>query len=136
MSEQRTQRLRNQLIAYDDAGRSLSFEDLVRILIILSGCKCHDLSRYICGKLLLARCALNFNVIAPLALPEAYELHRNDLCALMKELIEGMLSVRARLTVDDRTCLIIQLFSETVHMLTVGLHVKLLKMCRESAEGL
>ena len=77
VSEQRTQRLRNQLISDDDAGRSLSFEDLIRILVILSGCKCHDLSRYICGKLLLARCALNFNIIAPLALPETDELHRN-----------------------------------------------------------
>ena len=54
----------------------------------------------------------------------------------MEQLVEGMLSVCSRFTEDNRSGYIVKSLTETVHALTVGLHVKLLQMCREAAQGL
>ena len=128
--------LRDQLVSNDDAGRSSACEILVRILIVFAECERDDLSCDVCREFLLACGALDIQIVVHLVVLEADELHRNDLCALMKQLVEGMLSVCAGLAVDDRACLIVDRFAEAVNALAVGFHVKLLQMCRETAQSL
>ena len=67
---------------------------------------------------------------------EERELQWDDVCSLMEQLVEGMLSVCSRFTKDNRSCYIVKSLTETVHALTVGLHIKLLQMCRETAQCL
>ena len=47
-----------------------------------------------------------------------------------------MLSVCSRLTEDHWTCWVINRLTKTVYRLTIGLHIKLLQMCRETAQCL
>ena len=90
--KQGAERLRIQLFADDDAeGRPPSkfccgFHPLLHW-------QSHDLRRNVRAELLLARAVLNDNVGADLAVLKADELQRNNICSLMEELIEGVLSV-------------------------------------------
>ena len=54
----------------------------------------------------------------------------------MQKLVEGVLSVCSRLTEDHRACDVIDGLSVPVDVLSVGFHVQLLEMGRESGEGL
>ena len=47
-----------------------------------------------------------------------------------------MLSVCSRLTEENWTCWVINRLTKTVHRLTIGLHIKLLQVCRETAQCL
>ena len=136
MGKDRAYRFRSELIADDDAGRSVACEELISVLIVLAACKCHDLCCHICTELLLAGAVLDHNICLSLALLKADELKRNDVGALVEQLVEGMLSVGTRLTEDHRTCLIIHRLSVAVYALAVGFHIKLLQMCRETAQSL
>jgi len=64
-------------------------------------------------------------------LPEADEVHRDELGALVDELVEGVLAVRARLAPDDRSGLTVDRSAREVDALSVALHVPLLKVGRE-----
>ena len=79
---------------------------------------------------------LDHYVCVHLVALEAYELQWDDVCSLMEQLVEGMLSVCSRFTEDNRSGYIVKSLTETVHAFTVGLHVKLLQMCREAAQCL
>ena len=134
--KERAERLGIEVIARDDAGRTAAGECLVGILVVLAACKCHDLCCNVSAELLLAGAALDDNVHARLVLFEADELHGNDVCALVEQLIEGVLAVRAGLAEDDRACGIVHGLAETVDGLAVGFHIQLLQMCREAAQSL
>ena len=121
-----SERLRVHLLTNDDAGWTSTLEILVAVLVGFAACECHDLSCDICAELLLACAVLDHNICADLAVLKADKLKRYDVCALMQQLVERMLSVRARLAEDHRSCRVVYRLTETVHRLTVGLHVKLL----------
>src|SRR5207253_6515658 len=65
---------------------------------------------------------------------EADEVARDQLRALVDELVEGVLAVRARLTPDDRARLIVDRAPLEVDALAVGLHVELLQIRGEAGE--
>ena len=121
-----SERLWVYLLTDDDAGWTSALEILVAVLIGFAACECHDLSCDICAELLLACAVLDHNICADLAVLKADKLKRYDVCALMQQLVERMLSVRARLAEDHRSCRVVYRLTETVHRLTVGLHIKLL----------
>ena len=131
--QQRTQSFRIQLITDDDAGGTSALEILVAVVICFTAGESYDLCSYVSAKLLLAGAALDIYICADLAVSETYKLQRNDVCSLMQQLVEGMLSVGSGLTEEYRTCHIVHRLTETVYRFTVGLHVTLLKMCREAA---
>ena len=54
----------------------------------------------------------------------------------MKQLIEGMLSIGSRLTEKHGTGRIVDRLAKTVHRFSVGFHIRLLQMCRETAQCL
>ena len=56
----------------------------------------------------------------------------DEFCALMNELIKGVLPVCARLSPDDVTCLVIYIFACAVHRFSITLHKCLLQISRES----
>ena len=114
MSEDGAECFRCQLVSYDDAGRSAACEILILVVIVLAACKCNDLSSYVGGKLLLAGRILDYHVIIHLIILETDELERDNICALMEQLIEGMLTVRAGLTEDDRSCNVVDRLAEAV----------------------
>src|SRR5262249_60132826 len=64
------------------------------------------------------------------------EVARDKLRALMDELIEGVLSVGARFTPDDGASRDVDHFAVTVNVLTVTLHVALLKVSGETVHVL
>src|SRR6266511_1943356 len=64
------------------------------------------------------------------------EVARNELGALMDELIEGMLPVGARLTPDDGAGRDVYRLAVTVDVLAVALHVALLKVGGETVHVL
>ena len=132
MCQQSAEGCRCQLVADDDAGRSAALEILILVIILLSAGKGHDLRCDIGAELLLAGAVLNCYIVLTLTVLKANELKRNNICSLVKELIEGVLSVGSGLTEDDGTCNVINGLSESVNALTVGLHVKLLKVSRET----
>ena len=136
VGKQRTQRFRRQFLADNDAGGAVPGEVLVPVFVLLAAGKSHDLSRHVGAQLLLAGAALNHNVRFRLALLKADELQRDDIRSLVKQLIEGMLSVGAGFAEDHRPCHINHRLAEAVHALAVGFHVKLLQMGREPAQRL
>ena len=133
VSKKGTKSLRCKLLTNDDTGRTAALEVFVQVLIFLAAGKSYDLSSNICTKFLLACAVLYININAELALLKADELKRNDVGSLVEKLIERVLSVCSWLTEDDRSCYIINRFTETVYGFTVGLHITLLKMCRKTA---
>ena len=136
MCQQRTQSFRIQLITDDDAGGTSALEILVAVVICFTAGESYDLCSYVSAKLLLAGAALDIYICADLAVSETYKLQRNDVCSLMQQLVEGMLSVGSGLTEEYRTCHIVHRLTETVYGFTVGLHICLLQMCRETAQSL
>ena len=67
----------------------------------------------------------------------ADEVAGDDLGALVDELVEGVLAVRAGLAPDDRAGLVIgDLLAVAIHGLAVGLHVALLEVGREAGHVL
>ena len=136
VSKESAEGLGSELLAGDDAGRTSARERLVGVLIILAACERHDLCYDVCAELLLAGAALDDNIHACLVLFESYELHGNNVCALVKQLIERVLSVGSGLTEDDRTCGIVDGLAEAVDGLAVGFHIQLLQVCREAVESL
>ena len=121
------------MIPDNDAGRAASRKVLVPVLILLPTGESDNLSRHIGAQLLLAGAALDHHIRADLAVPKPDELQRHNGCALMEQLIEGMLPVSSRLAKDHRAGLVIHRLAETVHRLAVGFHVQLLQVGRETA---
>ena len=136
MRKQSPAAFRCQLFPDDDAGRALTVKALVRILICFTESKGHHLGRDIGAELGLAGTALDFYILFILAFLKTDELERNDVRTLVQELIEGVLSVRARLAKQNRACLVVYGFAKTVHRFAVGLHIHLLQMSREAAQRL
>lgn len=68
-------------------------------------------------------------------LGKTYELNGDD-SALMEELEETVLSVGTGLSKVDDCCLILNLFSFRVYSLAIALHVQLLDVRGELAQGL
>lgn len=66
---------------------------------------------------------------------EAYEFHGRD-PALMEELEEAVLSIGAGLAKIDNSSLVVDDISLGVHSFAVALHVQLLDVGRELAQGL
>ncbi len=64
------------------------------------------------------------------------EVARNHLGALMDELVEGMLAVRARFAPEDRTRLVVHALRVAIDGLAVGFHVGLLEVGGEAVEVL
>ncbi len=136
MSEQRAEHFRRQLVRHNDRRRTAAREELVPVHVVLAAGERDDLRRDVRGQLLLAGRALDHHVVVHLVLSEADELQRDDIGALVEQLIEGMLAVRAGLAEDDRTGHVIDRLAETVHRLAVRLHVELLQMSREAGQRL
>ena len=136
MREQCAERAGSQLVADDDAGRTAALEILVFILVLLAARERHNLRCNVCTELLLAGCAFNDDIRADLVLLKAYELERDDGLALMEQLIEGVLAVRAGFAEDHRSGDVVNGFAKTIDGLAVRLHVYLLQMCREAGERL
>jgi len=65
-------------------------------------------------------------------LPERDEVAGNEVCALMKQLIEGMLPVGARFAPVDWTGLVVHGRSGKRDVLAIALHRQLLKVGRET----
>ncbi len=136
MREQRAENLRGQLVGHDDGRRAVALEVLVPVVAVLAACECDDLGRNVRGELLLAGRALDHHVVVHLVVLEADELQRDDVGALVEQLVEGVLAVRAGLAEDDRAGHVVDRLAEAVHGLAVGLHVKLLQMSREAGQSL
>ena len=136
MSQQRAKRFRSKLFADDDAGGTAAFKTLVGVFILLAAGKGHNLGCNIGAQLLLAGAALDIHIHARLVPAEAHKLQRHNICALVQELIEGVLPVGAGFTEDNGAGRIVDRLAEAVDMLTVGFHVELLQMRREAAECL
>ena len=66
----------------------------------------------------------------------ADEVGRDELRALMDELIEGVLAIGARLAPDHRTCGVLDRRALARHALAVALHVALLQIGRQIAQRL
>ena len=136
MSQQRAKRFRGKLFADDDAGGTAAFKTLVGVFILLAAGKGHNLGCNIGAQLLLAGAALDIHIHARLVPAEAHKLQRHNICALVQELIEGVLPVGAGFTEDNGAGRIVDRLAEAVDMLAVGFHVELLQMRREAAERL
>ena len=67
---------------------------------------------------------------------EPNELERNDVRSLMEELIERMLSVRARLAEYDRSGFIVQWFAGAIDRFSVRFHIELLEVRGKSGQPL
>ena len=130
--KQCAERFGRQLIADDDGGRTVACKVLVRIFIILAAGEGHDLRYDIGTELLLGSAVLDDDVGRHLALAEADELQRDDIGALVQELIEAVLSVGAGLTEDNGAGLVLDPLSEAVYGFSVRLHVCLLQMSGET----
>ena len=61
-------------------------------------------------------------------LVKADEVTGIEFCALVDELVERMLRICAGLSPDDRSCLVVLLSTLEIDMLSVTLHIKLLKV--------
>jgi hypothetical protein len=62
------------------------------------------------------------------------EISGNELGPLMKQLVEGVLSVRSWLTKQDRTSGVLDILATAGDCLSVGLHGQLLEVCRKPVE--
>eukprot|EP00128_Syssomonas_multiformis_P005248 Colp12_sorted_trinity150504_noHs@27928 len=60
------------------------------------------------------------------------EVARDELGALMDELVESVLAVGARLAPNDRASLVVHLLPSASHKLAVGLHITLLEVGRKT----
>ena len=129
VSEQSAEGFGIQGVADDNAGGASACECLVGVLIVFAAGKGHDLGHDVCAQLFLAGAALDVDIHADLAVFVADELHRDDVCALVQKLIEGVLAVGAGLTEDDGAGHVVDGLAETVDGFAVGLHVELLKVC-------
>ena len=136
MRQDRAQALRCDLVAYDNGRRPAAREILVGVLIVLAAGERHDLGRYVGGQLLLAGAAFDDDIILHLVVLEAQELDGNNVCALMQELIEGVLAVGAGLAEDHGAGHIVNGLAEAVDALAVGFHIQLLQVGREADQGL
>ena len=126
MGQKRSQSLRSQLLADNDAGGTSARKVLVAVLVRLAACKGNNLSRHIGAQLLLAGSVLNHHIRTDLIVLKSDELERNNGGSLVEQLIERVLSVGSRLTEDHWTGLITHSLAEAVHAFAVGLHVQLL----------
>ena len=136
MGEQCANGFRSESLSNDDAGRTVAGELLIVVLVVPAAGECHDLRNHVRAKLLLAGAALDVYVNAELALLKADELQGNDVGSLMKQLVEGVLAVGTGLAEENGAGRVAYGLAEAVNGLTVGLHVSLLQVCREAAEGL
>ena len=71
--------------------------------------------------------------LTALACLERDKLQRDDVRALMQQLVEGVLAVCTGLTEDNGAGKVFNGLAEAVYGFTVRFHVSLLKMCREAA---
>jgi hypothetical protein len=104
--------------------------------VFLAAGEGHDLGGEIGVEFLPARRALDLDVAPRLSIEEADELEGHRIGALMEELVERVLTVRARLAEDDGPGGVGELDAFAVDSLAVGLHVELLKVGGEAREGL
>ncbi len=65
---------------------------------------------------------------------ECYEIAGNKPCPLMNQLIERVLTVRARFAPVDRAGLIVNLHSVKRNIFAIAFHSQLLKICRKTLE--
>ena len=113
--EQCAEGSRIQLLTDDDRGRTATLEVLVAVFVFLTAGEGNDLGGNIGTELLLAGAALDGIIHADLVLTEADELERDDVLALVQELVEAVLAVGARLTEDNRTGRIVHRLTEAVY---------------------
>ena len=66
------------------------------LIHIFTAGKSYHLGNYVRAELLLAGAVLNIHVYATLVVLKSDELQRYDISSLMKQLIEGMLSIGSR----------------------------------------
>jgi hypothetical protein len=76
------------------------------------------------------------HIIPPLRTEETNELEGHDICSLVQELIETMLTIGPRFSEDDGAGGVIERFPEPIHPFPVGLHIQLLEMGRKTVQGL
>ena len=112
VSQKSTQNGRGDRFANNNAGGTFAVETLVGVLVCLADSKGYDLGCNIGIQLLLAGAVFDHNVLSSLTVLKSDELQWNDIGSLMKQLIEGMLSVGTGLTEDDRTGRIGNLLAE------------------------
>ena len=136
MRKQSAECFRCQAVPDNDAGRAVACKLLVQVLIILAAGKGHDLSGNIGTQFLLTGTALYHYIHTGLIVDKADKLKRDNICSLMQQLIEGMLSVCSGFAEDNRTGRICQRFSPSVDTFPVRLHIKLLQMGRKTAQCL
>ena len=98
--------------------------------------QCNDLSCYVCTEFLLACAVLDHYICTHLVVLKSDKLKRYDVCSLMQELIEGMLSICSWLSEDNRSLSHNLQAHRNGYRFSVRFHIKLLQMCREAAECL
>ena len=81
--------------------------------------KCNNLSCYVSAELLLAGASLDIYICTDLAVLEADELKWNNVCSLVKKLIERMLTICSWLTKDYRSCYIVDWLTISINTLTI-----------------
>ncbi len=136
MREQRSQRFGREPVPDDDARGAAAVELLVQVVIVLAAGEGDDLRGHVGAELLLAVTALDEDVRFALVLAEPDELQRNDVFALVEELVERVLAVCARLAEQHRPGGVVHGLAEAVDGLAVGFHVGLLQVCRETGKSL
>ena len=136
MCKQSTKRFRIQIITINQTGRTTAIKLFIRIFIILTTSKSHNLSSNICTKFYLTSRIFNHNIIASLIFLKCNKLQRHNVSSLMQKLIERMLTICSRFTKNYRTSNIINLFTKTVYRFSVTFHIKLLQMSRKTTQSL
>ena len=76
------------------------------------------LGQHIGRRFLLRSGYFHFDTPAKLALAKVDKSNRNNLCALMDELIKGVLAIGSRLTPNHRPCLLCDRLTFTSHRLS------------------
>ena len=143
------ERFRRNVVHHDGVGRLVAFEHLVRgeecdfffalavlaefFLSLGEGLAVHQgfgLCKEV-GKELLVMVA---DLVV--AVGRGDEIARNHLGALVDQLVEGMLAVRARFAPEDRASLVVHALGVAVNGLAVGFHVGLLEVGGEAVQVL
>ena len=119
MCKKCSQSLRCKFVTIDKGRWSVSSKLFIWILVVLSKSEGDYLGGEVCIKLLLACRACRLDIHSPLIFPETDELQWDDVCSLVKELVERVLAVGARFSEDYRTCYIVDWLAVSVYMLSV-----------------
>ena len=147
--DQGTQGLGGQLFEQDGVGRAVAVEHLERhqVLDLVQGLADGQELRFHLFLALAEGQGLGLGevvgqqlgmVIADgvVADGRGQEIARDQLGALVHQLVEGVLAVGARLTPDDGAGLVVDLVAVAIHVLAVGFHVALLEVGGEAVHVL